>query len=241
MTVSEVVHIAGTVAVVQVVIDLLTRYIVFQKEPYQQSVVTLERMRVKRDKAVALAESSKAASAATNKGGKLSGAAEKNAKKAKFAQDDFHTAAADVARRHTRPGMLSSLFFFILYRVLSAEYDGKVIAVLPFVPFPMLRRLSTRGLILPPQSVVTELLSTVQHDPSFSAVTSPQQACSFLFIYMLCTFSVKFIMGKIFAKQPPAGADRGLGTMLENPNAQKFLSSMGVDPDELNEARKGIF
>jgi|Transcript_963 hypothetical protein len=249
MTASEVVHIAGTVAVVQVVIDLLTRYMVFQKEPYQQSVVTLERMRAKRDKALALAESSKATSAATNKGGKLSGAAEKNAKKAKFAQDDFHAAAADVARRHTRPGMLSSLFFFILYRVLSAEYDGKVVAVLPFVPWPMLRRLSTRGLILPPQSIVTELLSTVQHDPSSTdgvdsiipAVTSPQQACSFLFIYMLCTFSVKFIMGKIFAKKPPAGADRGLGTMLENPNAQKFLSSMGVDPDELNEARKGIF
>jgi hypothetical protein len=253
MTASEVVKIAGTVAVVQVTIDLLTRYMVFQKDPYQQSVVTLERMRAKRDKALALAESSKAAStvANTNKGtGKLSGAAEKNAKKAKFALDDFHEAAADVAKRHTRPSMLSSLCFFILYRILSAEYEGKVIAVLPFVPWSMLRRLSTRGLFLPPDSMVTDLLSTVQNshhnDPSstdgiVSAVSSGQQACNFLFIYMLCTFSVKFIMSQIFAKQPPAGADRGLGTMLDNPKAQKFLSSMGVDPDELNEARKGIF
>jgi len=231
MTASEILRIVGTVAVTQAVCEVLAKRLVFSGEPYQRAVSAFERSRNKRDKIVAATKSSDDTKQ-PKKG--VSTSQEKNAKKILRAEDDCAEAAAELARRHTQPTFFTSLIFIILYRILSAEYSGKVVAVLPFQPWGLVRRLSMRGII-----VETALLDL----PSLPAdveqkVVHHTQACAFLFIYILSTLSVKFIVNKVLGTHPPQGADGGVGTILDAPRSQRMLKSLGVDTDELKEARK---
>ena len=225
MTVSDIVRIMSTVAVTQCICDILSQRFIFSKEAYKRSVSSLERARAKRDKIVASASEKPPVGAK---------AIEKNAKKIQRAQDEFAEAAADVAKRHTAPNLFTSMVFLILYRVLSLEYSGKVIAVLPFQPWSLIRRLSMRGISIAP-AFKMEVNSA---DGIVSRVSDPSQACAFMFIYVLSNLSAKFIVHKLIGRKPPSGADKGLSTMLDDPRNQKFLQGMGVDTEELKEVKK---
>uniref|UniRef100_A0A7S2EPN4 Uncharacterized protein n=1 Tax=Trieres chinensis TaxID=1514140 RepID=A0A7S2EPN4_TRICV len=234
MTGSEILKIAGTVAVVQAGCDILARRFVFSQEPYQRALSAFERARTKRDKIVKATEESAAGGGGKPRKG-VSSSQEKNAKKIQRAEDDCAEAAAEVARRHTQPTFFSSLAFIILYRILSAEHAGRVIAVMPFQPWGLVRRLSMRGITIDevalslPKSATAEAAAKVSHH---------SQACAFLFVYVLCTLSVKFMVNKLLGTHPPQGADGGVGTILDAPKSQRMLKSLGVDTDELKEARK---
>jgi uncharacterized membrane protein (DUF106 family) len=208
MTGSEIINIAITVGVVQLVCDLLAKYLVFEKEPYKQSVSKFERAKWKLDKAAAdLAKNSK------------------HQKRHKQAEDDFAEIAAEVARRHTGPGMLTSFLFVVLLRILGAEHKGNVMAILPFVPFNFLTRVTARGLEW------SEASDLILDGSSIRA----KQAASFMFVYLLCTFSVKFFVHKAFGTTPPKGADKGILSVMESPQGQKVMKSMGIDPEEYKE------
>ena len=109
MTASEISSIVVTVGICQLIIDLLSNYLVYQNDPYQRSVRTMERFKTKVDKADADLKKS-----------------EKHRKKYDRAKSDYSTSCADVARRHFAPNMLSSIFFIILLRILGTEHKGKV-------------------------------------------------------------------------------------------------------------------
>uniref|UniRef100_A0A7S2I334 Calcium load-activated calcium channel n=1 Tax=Helicotheca tamesis TaxID=374047 RepID=A0A7S2I334_9STRA len=236
---TEIINIIITVAIAQAGVDLLANRMVFKKDPYQRSVSAYERARTKRDKILA----QPAPTASTNAtrttakkggGGNSSAAVEKHAKKIQRAEDDLGDAAADVARRHTTPTFFGSMLFLIIYRILSIEYSGKVIAVLPFQPWKLVQRLSMRGLEL------EKFVAERNVDGSYQPIASHTQACSFMFIYFLCTFSVKFIVHRFLGTNPPHGADGGMGTILDAPKSRKFMESIGVDTEELKEARKAF-
>mmetsp|Transcript_170 Transcript_170/g.249 ORF Transcript_170/g.249 Transcript_170/m.249 type:complete len:228 (-) Transcript_170:324-1007(-) len=225
MTASDIFRIVYTVAITQAVCDILTKRFVYSKEPYQRSLSTLERARIRRDKAVA---------SVTNVGATTARAAEKNAKKVQRAQDEFAEACADVARRHTGPSLLCSIVFVILYRVLSLEYSGKVVAVLPFQPWSIIQKFSMRGISFDPgfefpSEDANGFLPRV-HDPS--------QGCSFLFIYVMSTLSVKYFVNKILGEKPPSGADKGILNLLDDPRSQRMLEGLGLDTEDLNAAKK---
>lgn len=147
----------------------------------------------------------------------------KNEKRHIRAKEEFGEAAATVAQLHTAPTTMSSLFFIILLRILGAENKGKVIAVLPFVPFKILGRVTRRGLDWGSMSE-----GLIEGSDVFFA-----QGGSYLFIYLLSAMSVKFYVTKIFGKSPPAGADGGVMTVLNSPRGQKLAKSLGYDPDDL--------
>ena len=206
MTGSEISNIVATVGIAQLVCDLLAKWLVYNKEPYQRACHALERARWKLNKAEADFKKN-----------------EKHAKKLQRAREDWGEACSDVARRHTAPGVWSSVFFVILLRILGTEHRGKVIGLLPFVPFTMLARVTSRGLDWTdiPESTLDG--RDVDH----------RQAASFLFIYVLGGLSVKFFVGKLIGTQPPPGADRGILTMMESRQGQKLMKSFGIDPDDL--------
>ena len=110
MTASDVYSIAVTVGFCQLIIDLLSNHLVYKSESYQRSVRTVERTKGKLTKAET----------------DLKTKGEKHRKKFDRAQAEHQGACADVARRHFGPGMLSSLFFVILMRILGTEHGGKV-------------------------------------------------------------------------------------------------------------------
>ena len=208
MTGSEIINIAITVGVVQLVCDLVAKYLVFEKEPYKRSVSALERAKWKLEKAAAdLAKNAK------------------HQKRHKRAEDDYAEIAADVARRHTGPGMLTAFLFIVLLRILGAEHKGNVMAILPFVPFNFLTRVTARGL---EWSEASDLL--LEGSP-----IQTKQAASFMLVYLLCTFSVKFFVHKAFGTTPPAGADKGMLSVMESPQGQKMMKQMGIDPVEFKE------
>jgi len=206
MTASEILHVISTVAVTQIVVDVCSRWLVFSGDSYKRAVASLERAKGRRDKLAASLDTAQKQ--------------EKQAKKLQRMQEDCSDAASEVARRHTVPGFFGSLVFLMLFRVLSTEYSGRVIGVIPFVPFRLLRKLTLRGL---------DVSAMDPKDTEYNAY----QACSFLFIYILATLSVKYFVHKLVGVAPPKEAEGGLSTVMDAPKNQKMLKSLGIDTDLL--------
>ena len=77
------------------------------------------------------------------------------------------------------------------FAVLSATYDGLVVGKLPFQPFPMLQNISHRNL---PGTDITD--------------------CSFAFLYMLCSMSVRTHVQKFLGFAPKS---EGMSAMFQPP------------------------
>lgn len=203
-------------------VDILAHKIVYSKEAYASRVATLDRMRIKRDKALASPRPTTGSAKAMDKYNK----------KIQRAEDDYAMAASNVAQKFTAPKVWNSVVFVFLYRILSLEYGGKVIAILPYEPWGILRRFTMRGLAF------EEGFEWIPVGDTSRAVQSVNQACGFLFIYLLCNMSVKFTVNKLVGKKSPSGTEKGFLTMMDDPRGQKLLQSFGVDTDEINEMRK---
>jgi len=226
MTASDIIHVVTIVTITQTICDLISRKLVFSQEPYKRAVSAFGRTKWKYDRSMAVAalqqeqkqqKSNKPSSSTSIKN------AEKSAKKLKRIEDDYNEAVADITKRHTPTQVITSLIFVILYRVLSLEYEGKIVAVLPFQPWSVVRRLSFRALNVIEFTAVSD----------GSKVNHAHQACAFLFVYVLATMSVKFFVNKIVGVHPPKGADKGMAAMLDDPQSQRFLKGLGLDTDEL--------
>jgi hypothetical protein len=110
MTSSEILNIVITVGFCQLIIDLLANYFVYNNDPYERSVRSMERYKIKLFKV----------------SNELKKSEKKYRKKYDRAETDYSASCADVARRHFPPNMLSSIFFVILLRILGTEHKGKV-------------------------------------------------------------------------------------------------------------------
>ena len=224
MTVSDIIYITTTVAFLQGICDTVANRVTFSSDAYKQRCRTLENLRAKRDKTV-----SQVAENPINVNSNSSAKArDKQAKKLQRAEEDFQTAASNVSLKHVIPNVLTGLAFFLLYKILNLEYQGKIIAVLPFTPWKFLQRFTMRGLKFDPEFVYS----------GTKRVPNSEQACGFLFVYLLTTMSVKFMVKHVLGTKPPPGADKGMFNMLDDPRGQQFLKAVGVDIDDINEIRK---
>lgn len=250
MTVQDIGKIVATVAVVQLAADLLSRRYIFQSDSYIKSVAAFERARTRRDKtAAAIAakqqDQTNAVASGKQKQAPSAKSAEKDQKKLQRENEELSTVAAEVARRHTMSNFYTQIVFFLLYRILSAEYSRKVVAVLPFEPFRLLERVTFMTLGGPSKLSVGEvqtlwLESIGGPSPLPPDVQHVSQACAFAFIYMLCSVSVKLIVNMVFGTKPPRGADEGVSTFMDSPQSQKMFKTFGLDVDEVKEARNAL-
>lgn len=235
MTISVIGNIVFSVAATEFVACILSRKFIFQSESYTRTVSTFERAKARRDRTAAslAAKEAKQSQKPSQKN------VDKEAKKLQREDEELSALAAEVARRHTMANFYPSIAFLILYRILAAEYAGKVVALLPFQPFNLLQRVTFRGLS---DMTVKEVHSlwTDSGSPVSPDVSSASQACAFAFIYILCSLSVKMMVNTAFGTKPPPGADDGVGTLMEAPQSQKMLKSFGLDAEEVREARKAV-
>lgn len=208
MTGSEILNIVVTVGFSQLVIDLLSSYIVFRGEDYQRLIKNMERSKSKLDRAEADLKRS-----------------DKHQKKVERAQAEYSTACADVARKHMLPSLASSVYFFLLLKILGTEYQGRVMGVLPFVPFNIVKGVTGRGLDW--TDVPLEALAGTK--------LVPNQAFSFLCVYILAGLSVKYYVNKLVATKPPPGADRGVMSVIDSPAGHHIARSFGLNPDDLKQ------
>eukprot|EP00545_Synedropsis_sp_CCMP1620_P008061 CAMPEP_0119009978 /NCGR_PEP_ID=MMETSP1176-20130426/4714_1 /TAXON_ID=265551 /ORGANISM="Synedropsis recta cf, Strain CCMP1620" /LENGTH=210 /DNA_ID=CAMNT_0006962563 /DNA_START=40 /DNA_END=672 /DNA_ORIENTATION=+ len=207
MTTSDIINIVATVATAQLVCELLANHFIFASDTYERALGVLSRAQYKLKK---LEDPGKVIN-------------EKQQKKLQMAKDDVAEAASNVSRRHTSPNFFTSVAFVILYRILGTEYNGKIVAVMPFAPWSLIRRFSMRGIVIDVENF----------EPS-GGLTDPNQACSFLFVYILCTLAVKFFVSKAVGTKPPKGAEGGLMGMLDAPQNQKLLKQWGMDTETLS-------
>jgi hypothetical protein len=210
MTCSEISNIIVTIGLSQLILDLLSNYFVYQGDAYIRAIREMERCKSRVDRAEFDTKRS------NNKN---------NAKKLERAKAEHSQACADVARRHMMPSIASSLFFFLLLRILGTEYKGKVIGILPFVPYHFVTRITARGLDW--RDIAIEELKAA------GTSMDPKRAFSFMFVYILAGFTVKFYVSKLVGKKPPAGADGGIQTILDSPMGRSFAKSIGIHPDDL--------
>ena len=96
--------------------------------------------------------------------------------------------------------------------------------VLPFVPYNLVSRLTSRGLDW------KELIST--ETLSEATTMHPKQAFSFFFVYVLAGLAVKYYVNRAIGTKPPPGAD-GLTTIVDSPAGQQAVRLMGIDPKDL--------
>mmetsp|Transcript_20381 Transcript_20381/g.48464 ORF Transcript_20381/g.48464 Transcript_20381/m.48464 type:complete len:214 (-) Transcript_20381:168-809(-) len=209
MTGSEILNIVVTVGISQLCIDLLSNYFVYKGENYQRVCRRLESATSKLHRAEA----------------ELKKNPNKHQKKYDRTKAEYDHAAAEVAKKHMPPAVWGGLYFFILLRILGAEHTGKVIGVLPFVPYDLVRRMTGRGLDW------TNV--AISDDESIGTQLDKKQAISFLCIYILSTISVKGYVHKMVGRKPPKGADNGFMTVAESPMVKRTLASVGIDVDEL--------
>jgi hypothetical protein len=231
MTASDIITIVSTVAITQALCEVLAKKLVYSKDSYKRAIATFERAKSKRDKNL-----SATLSTSTRGSGQKaqSNASLKNAKKNKQIDDEYTEAAADVARRRIITELGTFVVFLILARILGMEYKGKIVGLLPFQPFRLLRRITMRGLHVDESFILPESIIGVTRP----RVTNSSQVCGFLFIYILSTGSVKFAVSKLLGEKAPEGADKGLDTILEAPQSRKLFQAVGVDVQEFKDIKK---
>ena len=180
-------------------LDLFTNWFVYKRDDYKRSCNAMERAEWKKKKAES-----------DNKK-KGIGNTKNHLKRLQRTKDEYAEACGDVARRHTAPTVWTSLFFVLLLRILGTEHGGKVIGLVPFLPMNILQRLTRRGLV----DTIPYGATLLEGRSSSSDIIYIQQGASFLFVYLLTSFSVKFHVSQIFGTKPPKGADGGLMTVME--------------------------
>lgn len=228
MTAPEIVRVVITVGVVELICDLLAHWRIFSKEPYTRSLEKLSRARFKLDQVKAKEQQGSISNAAKDTVGSLTkknSKADKNAKIFKRAEDDHANALSNVAQRHTVPSVLTSLVFVILMRILGADLKGKVVAILPFVPYSIFKRITARGLEFMGGDVGKVF-------EGITGLNDVGQAASFTVIYMLTAASVKYYVHQLVSTKPPAGAE-SIMAMVDSPQGQHILRTVGIDPADL--------
>jgi hypothetical protein len=166
-------------------------------------------------------------------------------------EEEHNHRLSAVALAHFRPFVFTGVVFLLLMRILGTEHKNKIIAVLPFVPYRFIQRfLSLRGLQINPQwfnvnnvddtsILIQELLSNVNNTYAVShaasgkvnSITSIGQICSFTFIYMLTSMSVKYYVNQLLTTPPPKGAESYVTTMMDAPKTQEMVKgATGIDP-----------
>jgi len=89
----------------------------------------------------------------------------------------------DLSLSKFKSGAVVALVLIVVFGLLSSLFEGKAIAKLPFHPIPLVQKMSHRGL--------------PGEDPT---------DCSMVFLYFLCSVSIRSNLQKFLGFSPPRGA-----------------------------------
>lgn len=252
MTAQDILQVITASAVIQCLCDIGAHYMIYQKESYQnlldQVASSKSKLLVAQNK-LKTEETTDTSTKVSNKKGITN--VEKQQQLVKRLEEEHNHRLSVVALVHARPFVVTAFLFLLLMRVLGTEHKNKVIAVLPFVPYRFIQRfLSLRGLQINPQwfavanveessILLQELFSNMNRNSTASStihnnnntITSIGQVCSFTFIYMLTSMSVKYYMNQLLTTPPPKGAESYVSIMMDAPKTQQMVqNATGIDP-----------
>ena len=107
--------------------------------------------------------------------------------------------------------------FTSLLSMFNSIFDGKVVAKLPFTPIPWLQGLSHRNLL----GKIISLLK-LTFPISFFFTGDDYTDCSFIFLYILCTMSIRQNIQKALGFAPSRAASKQTSMWATDPNKYKW-------------------
>lgn len=129
-------------------------------------------------------ETMKSSNAPTVAGSK----AKSKAKKMDRFETSLKESSRDLSFSKFKSGAVVAVVLIIVFGLLSSLFEGKPVAKLPFTPFPLLQKMSHRGL--------------PGDDPT---------DCAMVFLYFLCSLSIRSNLQKFLGFAPSRGsAGQGL-------------------------------
>ncbi|GKZ01534.1 hypothetical protein MPSEU_001104000 [Mayamaea pseudoterrestris] len=193
---SDIIRIATTVGLVQLVCSFVANRYYFTKDEYLRAVEAVHRCKwnLQREQEL-LRHASNSSNVSIHE-----------TKIVKY-QETLRKANATLGAYFVFPNVITAIIFMILLRILAAEFGGRIVAFLPFAPFTLLHRLTGRGLEFAEISV-NGLFGN--NDDSLVALYDIRQAASYMFVYVLCNLSVKVYVNQLFGTAAPPGAEGAL-------------------------------
>jgi hypothetical protein len=157
MTAGDIANICGTVAVIQSLADVLSYYLIYQKEDYQRGVDSYRRAAARLQAMESEHDKERAKRVSNSK--QRDKLAAQYQKKLERLQDEVGALKTKVVARHSVPNFGVSIVFLLVFRVFATEYTGgnpRVVALLPFQPpfATVTKFLVARGLHFPAADVV---------------------------------------------------------------------------------------
>ena len=107
--------------------------------------------------------------------------------------------------------------FTSLLSMFNSIFDGKVVAKLPFTPIPWLQGLSHRNLLGKISSLLKLTFSIRVFFPG-----DDYTDCSFIFLYILCTMSIRQNIQKALGFAPSRAASKQTSMWATDPNKYKW-------------------
>ncbi|KMZ71721.1 Transmembrane and coiled-coil domain-containing protein [Zostera marina] len=133
-----------------------------------------------------LSSSSSASSSSIKKSSKT--------KKIDRVETSLKESTRDLSLSKFKSGAVVAGVLFVVFGLLNSMFEGRPVAKLPFVPFPLIKKMSHRGLS--------------GDDPT---------DCAMAFLYLLCSISIRTNLQKFLGFAPPRGAP-GSGGLFPMPD-----------------------
>uniref|UniRef100_A0A0E0D5U4 Calcium load-activated calcium channel n=1 Tax=Oryza meridionalis TaxID=40149 RepID=A0A0E0D5U4_9ORYZ len=191
----SVVAISGATAVLCEAISWL---LIYRTATYNSLRATIERHSRKLDAMKASASnssSSSSAGAGASGSSQPAGSSSSRAKKMDRVETSLKDAARELSLSKLKSGAVVAAVLFVVFGLLNSLFEGRAVAKLPFAPVPLVQRMSHRGV--------------PGNDPT---------DCSMVFLYFLCSISIRTNLQKLLGFAPPRAAAAAGGGLFPMPD-----------------------
>ncbi|KAF7052411.1 hypothetical protein CFC21_060512 [Triticum aestivum] len=169
-----------------VLCEAISWLLIYRTATYNSLRASIERHSRKLD-------SMKSVSSGTGGAAPSSQPASSRAKKMDRVESSLKDASRELSLAKLKSGAVVAAVLFVVFGLLNSLFEGRAVAKLPFAPVPLVQRMSHRGL--------------PGNDPT---------DCAMVFLYFLCSMSIRTNLQKLLGFTPPraaAGAGGGLFAM----------------------------
>jgi calcium load-activated calcium channel len=182
--------VVGISAATAVLCEAMSWLLIYRTATYNSLRASIERHSRKLD-----AMKSGSTSASSGTAASSAQPASSRAKKMDRVETSLKDAARELSLAKLKSGAVVAVMLFVVFGLLNSLFEGRTVAKLPFAPIPLVQRMSHRGL--------------PGNDPT---------DCSMVFLYFLCSMSIRTNLQKLLGFAPPRAAAAAGGGLFPMPD-----------------------
>ncbi|KAL5209407.1 hypothetical protein ABZP36_005030 [Zizania latifolia] len=173
-----------------VLCEAISWLLIYRTTTYNSLRATIERHSRKLD-----AMKSGSSSGAAGSSSQPASSSSSRAKKMDRVETSLKDAARELSLAKLKSGAVVAAVLFVVFGLLNSLFEGRAVSKLPFAPVPLVQRMSHRGI--------------PGNDPS---------DCSMVFLYFLCSISIRTNLQKLLGFAPPRAAAAAGGGLFPMPD-----------------------